>query len=405
MKKQIVCCTAAILLAAGGLGTLPVVTLGTAIAASAAAYEDFEYSVEGETVTITEYKGHGGDVVIPSEIDGKKVTAIGEFAFEGSDLTSVTIPDTVTSIGWEAFRYCGILKNVTIPDSVTDFGWEAFKGCSSLKSVTLPDSVKTISTEMFMDCDILESVTISDSVTSIESEAFAGCGSLKSVTIGKGVTELAVDAFHGCSNLTDIKVDANNTTYCSVDGVIYSKDITALILCPAGRTSITIPDSVKNIGSSSFSGSALTSIDIPDGVTSIDSYAFKNSQNLKNVTIPESVTAIGEEAFCDCPSLRSVTLPASVRNIGEYALGYVTETYDCENHYFLIEDFVLYCHPGAGKKYAKKNKIKLTDGDTSTPSDNPETGVEAPLGAFALTTAASLAALEMIAGKRKNKTD
>ena len=355
MKKQILCCTAAILLAAGGLGTLPAGTLGTAIAASAAAYEDFEYSVDGDTVTITEYKGKGGDVVIPSEIDGKKVTAIGEFAFEGSDLTSVTIPDTVTSIGWEAFRYCGSLKSVTIPDSVTDFGWEAFKGCSSLKSVTLPDSVKTISTEMFMDCDILESVTVSDSVTTIENEAFAGCGSLKSVTIGKGVTELAVDAFSECSNLTDIKVDKNNTAYCSVDGVIYSKDITTLILCPAGKTSITIPDSVKNIGSSSFSGSALTSIDIP-----------------------ESVTAIGEEAFCDCPSLRSVTLPTSVRNIGEYALGYVTETYDCEDHYFLSEDFVLYCHPGAGKKYAKKNKIKLTDGDTSTPSDNPETGVEAP---------------------------
>lgn len=405
MKKQIVCCTAAILLAAGGLGAFPDGTPGTAIAASAAAYGDLEYSVDGDTVTITEYTGKGGDVVIPSEIDGKKVTAIGEFAFESTDLTSVTIPDSVTSIGWEAFRYCGSLKNVTIPDSVTDFGWEAFKGCSSLKSVTLPDSVKTISTEMFMDCGSLESVTVSDSVTSIENEAFAGCGSLKSVTIGKGVTELAVDSFHGCSNLTDIKVDKNNTTYCSVDGVIYSKDITALILCPAGRTSITIPDSVKSIGSSSFSGSALTSIDIPDGVTSIDSYAFKNSQNLKNVTIPESVTDIGEEAFCDCPSLRSVTLPASVRNIGEYALGYVTETYDCEDRYFLSEDFVLYCHPGAGEKYAKKNKIKLTDGDTSVLSDNPETGAGAPLEALALATAASLAAIDMIIKKRKNKTD
>ncbi len=385
MKKQIVCCTAAILLAAGGLGALPDGTLGTAIAASAAAYEDFEYSVDGDTVTITEYKGKGGDVVIPSEIDGKKVTAIGEFAFEGTDLTSVTIPDTVTSIGWEAFRYCGSLKSVTIPDSVTEFGWEAFKGCSSLKSVTLPDSVKTISTEMFMDCGSLESVTVSDSVTSIENEAFAGCGSLKSVTIGKGVTELAVDAFHGCSNLTDIKVDANNTTYCSIDGVIYSKDITALVLCPSGKTSI----------------------DIPDGVTSIDSYAFKNSQILKSVSIPKSVTDIGEEAFCDCPSLRSVTLPASVRNIGEYALGYVTETYDCEDHYFLSEDFVLYCHPGAGERYAKKNKIscKPGDGETSVLSDNPETGVEAPLGALALATVASLAVLEMIAGKRKNKTD
>ena len=115
MKKQIVCCTAAIFLAAGGLGALPAGTLGTAIA---------------------------------------------DFAFEGTDLTSVTIPDTVTSIGWEAFRYCRSLKSVTIPDSVTEFGWEAFKGCSSLKSVTLPDSVKTISAEMFMDCGSLESVTI-----------------------------------------------------------------------------------------------------------------------------------------------------------------------------------------------------------------------------------------------------
>ena len=405
MKKQIVCCTAAILLAAGGFGALPDGTPSTAIAASAAAYEDFEYSVDGDSVTVTEYTGEGGDVFIPSEIDGKKVTAIGEFAFESSDLTSVTIPDTVTSIGWEAFRYCRSLKSVTLPDSVTDFGWETFKGCSSLKSITLPVSVKTISTEMFMDCGSLESVTVSDSVTTIENEAFAGCGSLKSVTIGKGVTELAVDAFHGCSNLTDIKVDKNNTTYCSVDGVIYSKDITALILCPSGKTSITIPDTVKSIGSSSFSGSALTSIDIPDGVTSIDSYAFKNSQNLKNVNIPESVTDIGEEAFCDCPSLRSVTLPASVKNIGEYALGYVIETYDCEDHYSLSEDFVLYCHPGAGEKYAKKNKIRLTDGDTSVLSDNPETGVEAPLGALALAIAASLAAIDMIFKKPKNKTD
>ena len=95
MKKQIVCCTAAILLAAGGFGALPDGTPGTAIAASAAAYEDFEYSVDGDTVTVTEYTGEGGDVVIPSEIDGKKVTAIGEFAFEGTDLTSITIPISV----------------------------------------------------------------------------------------------------------------------------------------------------------------------------------------------------------------------------------------------------------------------------------------------------------------------
>ena len=203
------------------------------------------YSTANNQVTITGYTGTGGVVIIPASIGGVPVTAIGEAVFS---------PD-----------YQGIqsITSVTIPDSVTSIGGYAFNGCSGLTSVFIPAVVTSIGDSAFQDCSGLTSVTIPDIVTSIGNGAFQGCTGLSSVTIGSGVTSIGGNAFAGCSSLT----------------------------------SVTIPDSVTNIGSAAFQGcSGLTSVTIPDNVTSIGDFAFNDCSGLPRVMIPVAAV-LGAETF------------------------------------------------------------------------------------------------------------
>ncbi len=210
---------------------------------------DFSYEVneDGESVTITGYKGNGGNVVIPSEIEGKKVTSIYSAFYDCTSLTSVKIPNSVTSIGINAFFGCTSLTSVEIPDSVTSIGIWAFTKCASLTSIIIPNSVTSIGGLAFNGCTSLTSVEIPDDVTSIDDYTFKNCTSLTSVTIPNSVTSIGQGAFSSCTSLA----------------------------------SVTIPDSVTEIGWSVF-----------EGCTS-----------LASVTIPDSVTVIGNGAFEGCTSL------------------------------------------------------------------------------------------------------
>ena len=298
------------------------------------------------------------------------VTRIGREAFYGcSSLTSITIPNSVTRIGREAFKGCSSLTSITIPDSVTSIGYEAFKGCSSLTSITMPNSVTEIGSGAFADCSSLTSITIPNSVTSIEYEAFKGCSSLTSITIPNSVTEIESSAFSGCSSLPVI----NNIRYADTYLIeVVDKSLTSYSIQEGTRligegafagcsslTSITIPNSVTNIGNDAFrdcniqsviidtvTGDTsyieewfgdnkiagytgkyasedgrclivdgklinvverdLTTYTIPDGVVEIGNKAFANCTELTSITIPESVTSIRKEAFKDCSNLKSV---------------------------------------------------------------------------------------------------
>ena len=167
-------------------------------------YGDFNYEVFNNTVTITKYTGSATAVSIPSKIEGKPVTSIGEWAFGWcSSLTSVTIPDSVTSIREAAFRCCSSLKSVTIPNSVTSIGEYAFDNCSSLKSVTIPNSGISIGNYAFSACFGLTSVTIPKSVTHIGYKMFRYCGNLENVTLENGFDRSGLDL----SDSTKFSVD------------------------------------------------------------------------------------------------------------------------------------------------------------------------------------------------------
>ena len=275
-----------------------------------------------ESVTIPEVAGgyfsymfggeSGRDNIVPASI--KSVTVLGgeikENAFyKCTRLTSIVIPDSITSIGGSAFYNCSGLTSIVIPDSVTSIGNYAFSSCSSLTSIIIPDGVTNIGWHEFEGCSSLKSIIIPDSVTRISGNAFGDCSGLTSIVIPDGVTSIGDYAFKGCSGLTSITIP---------DGVT-SIDNGAFKGC-SGLTSIIIPGGVTRIGDYAFERcSSLTSIIIPDGVTSIGYSAFKGCSSLKSIIIPDSVTRISSNAFGDCSSLKSIIIPDSVTIIGRWA--------------------------------------------------------------------------------------
>jgi len=178
---------------------------------------EYKYSINADesTVTIINYTGAGGVVEIPSQLNGKTVTGIGEGAFwdRRDSLTSVIIPNSVTIIGVGAFTNCSGLASVTIPDSVTSIRNSAFTGCSGLTSVTIGNNVTSIGNSAFYGCTSLIDITIPNRVISIGRQAFNGCSSLTSVTIGSSVTNIEDAAFSGCTSLVSVTfVTGSNIT-------------------------------------------------------------------------------------------------------------------------------------------------------------------------------------------------
>ena len=193
--------------------------------------------------------GYSGDIVIPPTVvyDGVtcNVILIANSAFSGcTSLTSVTIPNSVTSIGSSAFSDCTSLTSVTIPNSVTSIGSSAFSGCTSLTSVTIPNSVTWIGEYAFSGCSSLTSVTIPNSVTSIGGNAFSGCTSLTSVTIPNSVKSISSYAFQYCSSLTSVTIP-NSVTSIGNCAFAYCPDL-ADVYCYAVNVPGTVNDAFNN---------------------------------------------------------------------------------------------------------------------------------------------------------------
>jgi len=258
------------------LGMLPM----TVFAAGGTTTSGLTYEINGESVTITGYTGNEASVVIPNEIEGKPVTAIGERAFyQNKTLTSVAIPDSVTGIGKSAFYKSG-LENINIPAGVTTIGMYAFANCESLSSATFADgsALSSIGSDVFASSG-LENIEIPAEVTSIGEFAFNNCESLSSVTFAEG------------SRLSSIGDFAFSLTY--------------------SLTSIEIPDGVTVIGDFAFLESGLENINIPAGVTTIEMSTFWECYKLESITF-EGRTAPelgGDGVFDGCTALTAIHVP------------------------------------------------------------------------------------------------
>ncbi len=221
------------------------------------------------------------------------VTSIGRLAFyKCENLTSVSLPATLTSIDVAAFEYCSALTKITIPEGVTEIAENAFDHCSSLASVSLPSTLATIG-----------------------SYAFDDCTSLTSITIPASVTMIGGDIFPECRNLQEILVESGNQYYCSVNGVLYTKDMMVLMRYPSAKTgtSYTIPSTVATIEDDAFQYCAnLTSISIPDSVEAIGSKAFYNCTGLTQLTLSANLNYTGLYAFAGCVGLTSISFPENL---------------------------------------------------------------------------------------------
>ncbi len=286
------------------------------------------------TRTITGYSGSPSEVIIPSTINGVRVTGIGNNAFDNCDsLASISIPDSVVGIGNYAFNCCRGLTSISIPNSVTRISDYAFFGCWNLLSISIPDSVTRIGDSAFYGCSSLTSIDLPESVINIGNYAFYGC-SLNSIIIPDGVRSIGDSAFYNCISLTSINIPDSITYigdnafgWCGITSISIPQGVTSInprtfYQCES-LTNVSIPDSVTSIGASAFCGcKKLVTISIPNGVISIGDWAFYYCLKLSNINIPDSVTSIGEYAFSDCDNLPSISIPNSVTSIGKYAFLY-----------------------------------------------------------------------------------
>jgi hypothetical protein len=258
--------------------------------------QDYIWTTNAGTITISGYAGPGGNINIPASINGLPVTSLGPGAFAyNADLSGVTIPDSIIDIGQDAFRYCENMTNVVVGDSVTSIEEGAFGFCASLISLILPEGL-----------------------TNIGNLAFAGCESVPSFVIPQNVASIGYGAFLYCTALHSIMVDPLNLFYESLDGVLFNQDETTLLAYPPGKgDSYSIPPNTLTVGQYAFYRcTTLTNVAIPDTVTSIERFAFRNCRDLTSVTIPTNVVNIGDAALADCDSLIEITIPASVASIG-----------------------------------------------------------------------------------------
>ncbi len=243
------------------------------------------------------------------------VTSIGNYAFGScTGLTSITIPNNVTSITYGAFYYCMGLQNVILPNNIESIGMSVFTHCTGLTSIVIPDSVTMIENYAFDNCTNLTSVLLSKNITfigggvfsgcesleeivfpdtlkSIGAQAFSRCKSLQKIHIPGGVTSIGnnANAFNACSGLTSITIDENNTTYDSRDNcnAIVQTNNNKLI---TGCNTTIIPNSVTKIGERAFNYSNIHDINLHEGITEIENYAFEYCPLIKEITVPESCT-------------------------------------------------------------------------------------------------------------------
>ena len=267
---------------------------------------DYTYTLlEDGSARIIDYTGDAEALTVPAELDGHLVCQIGDRAFTACfSLTSVTLPEGLTSIGEDSFQRCESLASIALPAGLTAIGDNAFFSCG-LTSIALPDSL----------------------------------------------TSMGANPFLGCSSLTAIDISPNHPVFAQTDGVLYEKGSGTLVCYPAGKadSSFAVPEGTLSIGDDAFAGCfSLTSIALPEGLTSIGEGAFVGCFFLRTIALPDSLMTIGDSAFVGCFALSAVALPEGLTSIGEGAFDGCSDTLtltvprDSYAHQYAIDNGIPY---------------------------------------------------------------
>lgn len=309
MKIILSCVISAVLLTGAIIGLV----LGLTKNRSVFYYLKLEQEVGSETYTIkSASKKLKGKVVIPETYKGKKITKIDDKAFYKSNITSIILPDSITSFGVSAFAYSQKLEKVKTPANLEVIGQSCFVKCEKLKSFEVSEATKDIGSSAFNSCESISSIVLKNNVENIQRGAFRNCKSLTTITIPASVTNIGGPLFTYCNNLVEIKVEEGNTAYSSFNGSNCLVDLFNNNLISGCKTSV-IPDGVKSIGESSFEGVVgLTSINFPASVETIKNSAFYGCSGLGTEDDYElellTITYVEPKAFHSCAGLKKVTL-------------------------------------------------------------------------------------------------
>ncbi len=351
--------------------------IATSLSAAAYSFESagIYYNITGNnTVEVTysdrDNNTYSGSISVPETVTNNgteySVTTIGESAFKGSAVTSVSMPESITSIDYDAFYECKNLETVALPESLTTLYYDAFNSCHSLKTIKIPSGVTAIPGSCFYCCSSLESVTIPEGVTTIGQYAFFGCN-LKELTLPSTVTMIGCSAFVSNNRFQSITCNAttppslgenvfgynafatvkvplssiaayrqaegwkNFTDYYGeeviADGITYriNEKEAMVAAAEATLTEANIPSAVEfggnqyaviKINEKVFSGNTnLTVVTLPDGLVEIGAFAFNECKNLESVAFPESLTTLGRDAFNECRLLKTIKIPSGVTTI------------------------------------------------------------------------------------------
>ncbi|MBR3887542.1 MAG: leucine-rich repeat domain-containing protein [Clostridia bacterium] len=316
---------------------------------------------------------------------GKSVAKIGQGAFRSLEcLKQVTIPDSVKSVGQIAFAYSDSLESITIGSGTTTFSYDALQDCMSLKTInvksgnssysatngvlynknksllifyapgktetefTIPSTVTRIGVDAFRNAKNLKKITVNSNIDDVGAFAFEGTTNFSEIYVNASVTKFEAETFLTAENVKTVNVSSASTTYCSVNNVIYTKDMKTLIYRPQGLTdtSYTVPSSITRIeayacarnklqtvilpsglltiGNDAFSGAQLTGVTIPNKVTTLEDSAFYNCDNITTVTVPNSVTYMESYVFMDCGKLTNATLGTGLSRMATGCFKYCT---------------------------------------------------------------------------------